>query len=270
MKFEYEEGYNEKQVIDPTKLNICDLRTDKDVIEAYAELSKASHHRDSTKNNHGELARNLSLMIVDDVRTRLEAVGWHAHIIKTGSCECNCRKEVYLHAFADMPQITQVPFCSDRNIELNANELFNDDGSLRPMSETLELLRKHIGQTSSNLDKMVEDGDIDLETANIIKSIMEEQELEEIQEVDEDNKTFNSGSETWTWRDSDDDAEEEAKERLYDGELWRMQVQDEATELGLDDWVEQVLSIDGWQHELCCYDGCSYELDNGVVYWRED
>lgn len=64
--------------------------------------------------------------------------------------------------------------------------------------------------------------------------------------------------------------EQEAKERLEDGELWKMAVESGHTTLGLDDWVELVLSTDGWESQFdfdydispTDYDGKEYHWDN--------
>jgi hypothetical protein len=40
-------------------------------------------------------------------------------------------------------------------------------------------------------------------------------------------------------------AEERTREYLEDGELWRMAVASESTEMSLSDWVETVINIDG-------------------------
>ncbi len=50
--------------------------------------------------------------------------------------------------------------------------------------------------------------------------------------------------------------EEEAKERLLDDkELWIEAVKNDNTELGLKDWVDEVLRYDGWASVLNSYDG---------------
>lgn len=51
---------------------------------------------------------------------------------------------------------------------------------------------------------------------------------------------------------SEDAGEREARERLEDGEQWRMAVEAGHTCAGLKDWVEEVLNLDGWQHVLDC------------------
>lgn len=266
MNWKFEEGYDGKRIVDPNSVILNELKTDRDVIVAYAELSKASHWRkDKAK---GTLASEKSKHIVDLVRARLEGVGWHAHIFKTGSCECNCNRDDYLHATCGMPEVHQVEFSSQWNIELTKNELFNNDGSLRQKFQTMALLRKRIGDKPLNPDELMKEGLMTEETYETIRAIMDEEGFLEVHEIDEDNRTFRSGSKSYTWRDSEDEAEEEAREYLEDGELWKMAVESGRTTSGLDDWIEEVLSIDGWEHELCTYDGCSHELENGKVYWR--
>lgn len=53
-----------------------------------------------------------------------------------------------------------------------------------------------------------------------------------------------------------DDAIEQCKAQLEDGELWRMAVQAEQTEMGLEDWIENVMDIDG---ELSGFDNSLYD-----------
>jgi len=156
--WQYEKGYEDKKIVNPETVDLTQLKTDRDVIVAYAELEKASHWRkDTTK---GNLARNKAMQIVDEVRTRLEAIGWHAHIFKSGSTECDCDRDLYLHATFGLPQIHQVPFSSKWNIELTETELFNEDGTLRKKAETLAMLRARIGEEASDLDELVETGEI--------------------------------------------------------------------------------------------------------------
>lgn len=120
----------------------------------------------------------------------------------------------------------------------------------------------------SELDRLFEEEEISEETKGIIESIMEEQGLDEVDEVNEDYRTFSADGQKYTWRRNDNEAEEEAKEYLENGELWRMAVEAKNTTKGLDDWIDEVIGIDGWQASLCSYDGGSYELKSGVVYWR--
>jgi len=265
MDWKFEEGYKGKRIVDPNSVDLDELKTDRDVIVAYAELSKASHWRKDK--DKGNLASKKSKQIVDAVRIRLEGVGWHAHIFKTGSCECNCRRDMYLHAFCGLPTISEVPF-SEKSPELTENELFTKDGSLRQKHETLALLRKRIGDEPLNPDELLKENLMTQETYETIRAIMDEEGFLEVHEIDEDDRTFRSGPKSYTWRDSEDEAEEEARDSLMDGEIWRMQVQAGQTEQGLEDWVEDVLNMDGWAHTLCHYDGCSHELENGKVYWR--
>jgi len=266
LKLTYEIGFKDKQIVNPDSIDISKLTTDRDFIVAYAKLSTASHFR--AEPLRGNEAYDKAKQIVDQVRLRLERVGWHAHIFKTGSCECRCNKELYLYAaICGMPTISEVPF-SQKSPELTENELFNNDGSLREMFQTMALLKKRIGDEALNPDVLLEDNEITQETYETIRAIMDRENLVEVHEVNEDNRTFRSGPKEYTWRDSDYEAEREAREYLEDGEMWKMAVENGYTTQGLDDWVEQVLSIDGWQNELCRYDGCSYELENGKVYWR--
>jgi hypothetical protein len=267
----FEIGYEDKKVVNPESINLAELKTDKDFITAYNELSKARHWGDSAKNNHGKIAGEMARQIVDEVRTRLERVGHHAHIFAGGSCDCNCRRDVYLHAGFGTIELSEASFSSENNIDLTDEDLFNEDGSLMSENETMEKLRERIGEPKSDLDQMVEDGDIEQETADIVKEIMEAEGLDEVTEVDEDNKTFTSGNREYTWMDSEDDAEVRARESLEDDTyLWKEAVQADNTTLGFDDWVDYVLNMDGWASVINSYDGSYETLKDGQVYWRSN
>ncbi|MCJ7816359.1 MAG: hypothetical protein MUP55_00745 [Candidatus Aenigmarchaeota archaeon] len=268
----YIQGYEGKEIVDATTVDVDKLLkegTDKDIIVAYAKLSEASHHRKNEK--QGKLAWEKSKKLVDEVRIRLEKVGWHAHIFATGSCECKCDRDLYLHMFAGMPCVREVPFSEETNEELTEHELFDGSGGkLRTMNESLELMKARIGKDSLDLASLVEDGELEEDDAKTIMAIMKEQGLTEVHEVGE--RTFRSGTKEYTWMDSKEDAEQLAREHLEDGgdEQWKMAVQAGNTTEGLDDWIETVLDSDGWEGELCSYDGCSYELPDGKVYWRSN
>jgi len=266
--WKYELGYENREVVNPESINLEELKTDMDMITAYLELIKARHHGDSVKNNHGTVANEKSKTIVDDVRHRLERVGWHVHIFSNGSVHDRCDVDFYLHDGLGNIKVSEVPFSSESNIDILEKELFNDDGSLRHVTETLAMLKARIGLKVLDLGEMVENEEITEETKETVMAIMKEQGLEEIHEIDEDNRTFTSGSQEWTWMNSEEEAEALAREYLEDGEIWRMQVEAEETTDSLDDWIDQVLSSDGWQSELCRYDGQSYDLPDGKVYWR--
>lgn len=267
MRMEFELGYENKKIVNPETLDLTQLKTDRDYIMAYSELQKVSHWRkDETK---GNLAYKKALKIVDEVRKRLENAGWHAHIFKTGSAECNCERETYLHmTCGGLPQVHQVAFSDKWNTELTENELFNEDGSLRQKHETLAILRKRIGDKPLNPDELLKSGEMTEETYKTIRKIMDAEGFLEVHELDEENRTFRTGAKEYTWRDSEDEAEREAREYLEDGELWKMAVEANRTTQSLCEWIDDVIDIDGWQHILCSYDGCSYELENGKVYWR--
>jgi hypothetical protein len=280
MKYEYENGYENHQVINPTKINLAELKTDKDVIVTYAKLSEARHFQDSKatypdhkpyEKTHGQIAADLEVQIVDDVRIRLEKAGWHVHIFANDSVHGNCNVEMYLHAFAGMPEVSEVPFSNNSNLELTETELFKEDGSLRSKEETLSLLKERVGEPTLNLKTMLDENEIDEETKNIVDGIMAAENLTELHELDEGNRTMRSGEKEFTWRRSETEAQEEAQEYLDDDdELWKMAVEAGSTTLGKDDWNEMVIDNDGWESLLCHYDGTSNTLDdeNGTVYWR--
>jgi hypothetical protein len=266
-QYVFEQGYEGKQIINPKTVNLETLKTDRDYIVTYAELSKASHWRKDPQK--GNLASDKSRQIVDEVRTRLEKAGWHVHIFANGSVHDRCNVEMYLHAFIGMPEVSEVPFANGGNLELTETELFNADGSLKPMNESLELLRKRIGEQPLNLDTMLENNEIDKEVADTIKAIMTEEGLTEIHELDEAERTFRSGPKEYTWRNNEDEAEAEAKDYLEeDKDMWIEAVKAGNTTSGFDDWQEEVLNVDGWEHVLCGYDGQAHELSDGKVYWR--
>lgn len=266
MKFEYIKGHDGKKIVDVDTVDINKLQTDKEIIEAYNELSKASHWRRA--DTQGDKANALSREIVDEVRTRLNSAGWHAHIFKTGSCECSCSTDLYLHAgFGDI-EVSEVPFADNSNLNLTPSELFKEDGSLRTMQETLKLLRDRIGEDALDLDDLAESGEISSEVIETVKAIVADLGGVEVHSINEDGREFTSGAKTYTWMDNEDTAEETAREYLEDGELWKMAVDAGNTTDGLSGWIDTVLNIDGWEPQLCTYDGCSHFLVDGTVYWR--
>jgi hypothetical protein len=227
---------------------------------AYCELGKASHFRNSEK--LGTVAWEKEVQIVDKVRELLEKAGWHAHIFKGGSTDCGCDEALYLHSTGGIIQVHQVPFSDEWNIDLTSIELFKSDGSLRSMKETLEILRKRIGDDSIDLDTLTP------ETRKIVEAIMKEEDLKEVHDVDESVPIFRSGAQEYTWRDSEEEAEQEARELLEDGDEWKMAVKEGNTDLGLTEWIVEVLESDGWETVLCAYDGTANTLEDGTVYWR--
>lgn len=54
---------------------------------------------------------------------------------------------------------------------------------------------------------------------------------------------------------SREDAVRQCREQLEDGENWKMAVENDSTELGLDEWIEYVLRVDG---ELAGLDNSLY------------
>ena len=236
VNFEFEKGYEDRNIVNPKSVELAmskgELKTDKDVIVAYAELSKAVHFQDSKierpdhkeyEKSHGDMARDLEMQLVDDVRARLEKAGWHAHIFANGSVHDNCDAELYLHAFAGMPEVSEVPFSNKGNLELTETELFNENGTLRSKEETLNLLRERVGELPLNLEKMLEENEITEETKIIVEGIMKAEDLTELQELDEDNRTMRSGEKEFTWRRDEDEAKEEAEDYLdNDEEFWKM------------------------------------------------
>lgn len=279
--WKYVEAYEKRKVVDAATVTLAKLTTDKDFVTAYGKLCEAVHFQDSSAPEgaaNGKTANEKRKQIVDEVHFRLEKAGWHVHIFKNGSVheadfgngKCDYTSSDYLFGGFGMPEVHQVPFSDNWNTELTETELFNDNGSLRTKQETLNLLRQRIGRDAVNVDKMLEDGKITEETAEIVKAIMAAQNLTEIQEINEDARTFIAGSQEWTWRSNEVEAEEEAREYLEEGEGWRGAVKAEQTTQSLEEWINDILNMDGWQNELCGYDGQSYELESGIVYWRSN
>jgi hypothetical protein len=257
----YIDGYRGKKIVNPDTVDLTTLKTNEEIITAYCELCKASHHRSNEK--LGTVAWEKEVQIVDEVRELLEKAGWHAHIFKGGSTDCGCDQALYLHSGFGTIEVHQVPFSSECNIDILPKELFNADGSLRSMKETIELLRKRIGDDTVNLD-----ADVSSKTADIIRAIMKEEDLNEVHEVDESVPIFRSGAQEYTWRDNEEEAEQEARELLEDGDEWKMAVKEGNTDLGLTEWIAEVLESDGWETVLCAYDGTANTLEDGTVYWR--
>lgn len=264
----YIDGYQGKKIVNPDTVDLNELNTDEEIIRAYCELMTASHHRSSEK--LGNAAWRKGVELADKVREIFEKKGWHAHIFKTGSCDCDCHRDLYLHATGGSIQIHQVPFSEKWNIDLNPDELFDHEGNVLSMDIGLEKLRSRIGEEGLNIDDMALAGHIELDAINIIKKIMAAECLKEVHAVEEDGRTFRSGAKEFTWRKDEEEAEQEAREELMDGEIWKMMVAEGRTEMGLEEWVDAVLSTDGWEASLCRYDGQGYTLDDGTVYWRSN
>lgn len=55
-----------------------------------------------------------------------------------------------------------------------------------------------------------------------------------------------------------EDAEQQTRESLEDGELWKMAVESDSTTLGLDEWVDFVLATDG---ELSGFDNSLFDAE---------
>jgi len=121
------------------------------------------------------------------------------------------------------------------------------------------------------LREMLENDEITEETSETVQLILNAENLTEFESIDEYDKTItiNDGT-TYTWRDIEEDAKEEARESLMEGEIWRMQVAAQQTKQSLEDWVDHVINVNvnDWQSELCRYDGASHDLDHGKIYWR--
>jgi hypothetical protein len=93
-------------------------------------------------------------------------------------------------------------------------------------------------------------------------------------EIDESSRTLIVDNKEYTWRESEDEAEEEARNSLIEEDyFWKQAVQSGHTTDSLEGWVDTVVNIDGWQHIICNYDGTNGYIDipgqkEQGVYWR--
>lgn len=85
---------------------------------------------------------------------------------------------------------------------------------------------------------------------------------EDITTEDEETYTYCG---TYYYVLTENEAHDRAEEYLGD-EMWQMAVQSGNTELGKQEWVEQVINIDGLGHILNTYDGSEYYDDENEVY----
>ena len=131
-------------------------------------------------------------------------------------------------------------------------------------------IREDIGKEEFDL------GELDDEIRRKVEAVGEEEGLE-IQDVEDDNSIITitaGGKEFKILTGGEEQGEELARESLEDGELWKEAVSNGYTTSGLDDWVDEVLSIDGWENEIGGYDGrCRYATTTEgeeVVYYRSN
>jgi hypothetical protein len=265
--WKYGKGYDGKKIVLPMSIKMDKLDTEKKTILAFCEFGKASHFQAGGKRGiaNGSIARKREMALADKVRGIFEEAGWHAHIFQTGSCDCRCDRLTYLHALCGYIEVSEVPFSKRHNIPLREEEMF-DGENVRPSDDTLDRLRKRIGEP--DISEAIAQ-EVSPKTSAIVAKIMAEEELADLHEIDEDARTFRSGAQEYTWRDDEDEAEEEARDSLMqDDEFWRQAVQAGNTHKGLKEWAQEVLDVDGWAHILCTYDGDYGQLGDGTVYWR--
>lgn len=84
-------------------------------------------------------------------------------------------------------------------------------------------------------------------------------------EVDETENLYSADGQDY-YIGTDEELRAVAEGRMDDGdydELWREAVRAEQTELGLRDWLHQVIEIDGWCNILNSWDGCYEDFKIG-------
>ena len=134
--------------------------------------------------------------------------------------------------------------------------------------EVMKKIREEIRREEAILEEL------DDETRRMVEAVGKEEGLE-IQGVEEGNRIITitaGGKEFIILRGGEEQGEEMARKHLEDGKIWKTEIRDGDTTLGLDDWIDNVLEIDGWDNEICSYDReCRYattEKDREVVYYR--
>ena len=143
------------------------------------------------------------------------------------------------------------------------------EGKITRKAEVMEKIREEIKREEAIL------GELDDEIRRKVEAVGEEEMLE-IQDVEGDSiiTITAGGKEFKILTGGEEQGEELARESLEDGELWKEAVSNGYTTSGLDDWVDEVLSIDGWENEIGGYDGrCRYATTTEgeeVVYYRSN
>jgi hypothetical protein len=90
-----------------------------------------------------------------------------------------------------------------------------------------------------------------------------------IEQPTEDHNYFSISGDTYSLIEAEQ-GEQEAKDGLEDGELWKMAVEGDRTTLSLTDWIELVIDTDGWEsmfdfnydYSPITYDGREYYLNS--------
>ena len=179
-------------------------------------------------------------------------------------------RDEYIH-FTGGVRVHQLPFTDEHNLNIG-KYLFNEKGELKTWAEVKNSIREDIGKEEFDLEEL------DDEIRELVEAVRKEEVLE-IQDVDiENNNTIITitagGKEFRILTGGEDQGEELAREYLEDGEDWKMAVSNGHTTSGLDDWVDEVLSMDGWENQICSYDGrCRYATTaegKEVVYYRSN
>ena len=240
-----ERGYEGKSIISATNAEIGKVMIDgaeREILTTYVLLQKASHFRKTS------VARNLASKQAKQLKDLVEGIlisaGWEVHIknhLQRESTPC------YIHdALTDLA-VHEVPFCSETNIILQKQELFDKLGKVRKKEETLRLLKEKIGE--KEIDILSLDDEIRLPVVAILK----EEGLTLLHEVG--LRKLRSGNKGFQWYWSEEEMKEEAREFLEEGEEWKSAVDADLTTAGLEDWIEEVIICDGSASVLPTYDG---------------
>jgi hypothetical protein len=244
-------GYDNKEIYkysDEELEEIMKSGNEKLIIKTYLNLNKSWYYQNDKENGKRSLEKARQYKHI--VQKLFESKGWEAHIENPNTKE---KTSCYIHnGIGYYIAVHQVPFSNEWNIELNDKELFKGN-KLRTKEETLKLLKKRIGEEPIDLEKMHQNNEIDELDYKIIKAIMQEEQLIELHEIN--GTTIRCGAEEYKYYYDYNDAEEEARKYLKDGELWEMAVSEKRTTLGLDDWIEDVINMDGTFSIVSGYDG---------------
>ena len=167
-------------------------------------------------------------------------------------------------------EIHETPFSQETNIELTEEELFDGD-NVRDANSAFKLIKKRIGEPTLDLEQMLKDGKLEERDYNIIKEITKEEGLIEVHDIN--GIEFRCGARTFRYFYSQEDFENYGRECLEDGELWRDTVYNGNTILGLNDWIDEIVSSGEIINFVNSYDCQERGVDVGndcIPYIRVD